>query len=220
MESGLATGNHRNGGSPDKRFFAVSFLLSFAGGFADAGSYVFVGSFTGHITGNSILTAVSIIKHDWSQAFTSVLAVISFMGGTTIGLAWIKGGTGRLTKPLLVEIALIAFGIWVLDVRTDVGRNLFVLCLCLALGLQNGVLNKLGSVSVHSTFITGMSTSFVTSEIDGQQSAKQWVLPAVIVCFLVGALCGAYLASSFAIAGFAAILVPFVLALLLACTER
>ncbi len=218
LESGLATGNHRNDGSLNVRFFVTSVLLSFAGGFADAGSYVLVSSFTGHITGNSILTAIAIVKQDWSQAFTSLLAVISFMGGTTIGLAWIKGR--GLTKPLLAEIALIAFGAWMLTVRIDVGRDLFVLCLCLALGLQNGVLNKLGSVSVHSTFITGMSTSLVTSVIDGQQIAKRRVLPAVIACFLVGALCGAYLASSLATLGFAGILVPLVLALLLAAAER
>jgi uncharacterized membrane protein YoaK (UPF0700 family) len=39
-------------------------------------------------------------------------------------------------------------------------------CMCLALGLQNGALNKTNGISVHSTYMTGMVTTLMQKSFD------------------------------------------------------
>ena len=42
----------------------ISLGLAFVGGYADASSYLLAQTFTGHITGNSILAAVSLVNRE------------------------------------------------------------------------------------------------------------------------------------------------------------
>ncbi len=79
----------------------LSLGLAFVGGYADAASYTLAGTFTGHITGNSVPN-----------------------------------------------------------------RELFIIFMCLALGLQNGALRKADGISVHTTYVTGMVTKLLEHEVD------------------------------------------------------
>jgi uncharacterized membrane protein YoaK (UPF0700 family) len=205
------------------RYRLICLILALIGGFADAGSYVMVGSFTGHVTGNTVLAMIALAEAHWTQALSSGLAVLAFMAGTTIGALWDHatklGPCRRLVQPLLAEMALIAVGIGATRLPPGaLGQDLFLACLCVALGVQNGILGKVGSVSVHSTFITGMSTSLATSLAGGRPDGKRRLLAPVIGCFVIGALCGAWLAAWAGVAGLAGILAPLVVAWLLAVT--
>ncbi len=53
--------------------------LAFVGGYADASSYLLAQTFTGHITGNSILAAVSLVNREWSISMDRFLAIASFI---------------------------------------------------------------------------------------------------------------------------------------------
>src|SRR5260370_15365661 len=44
--------------------------------------------------------------------------------------------------------------------------EIFVICVSLALGLQNGAFRRVGSVSVHTTYLTGMITSLLSTEAE------------------------------------------------------
>ena len=41
-----------------------------------------------------------------------------------------------------------------------------MLCVSLALGLQNGAFRRAGGISVHTTYLTGMITSLISSEAE------------------------------------------------------
>ncbi len=200
----------------DRRSLAVGLILALAGGYADAGSYLLSGSFTGHVTGNSTLLAIAIVGRHGAQAFSCLLAVICFLIGTAIGSVWPRASGSascrRLAAPLAAEIALIAAGMFVTRIHPPFGHGAFLGCVCLALGVQNGILSKLGPASVHTTFITGMFTSLVSAATGEAAGPKRRVLAAIVGGFLCGALCGALVVTRAGVAGFDGVLLLLALA--------
>jgi uncharacterized membrane protein YoaK (UPF0700 family) len=204
-------------------------VLAFLGGFADAGSFVLIGSFTGHLTGNSILLMVNLAYRDWAGMTICLLAVTMFFAGTALGSRWQPGkatvaAAGRMTFPLLLEVTLLAAAVANLAVLGQAyGGHGFIGCLCLALGLQNGTLQRLGIMSVHTTYITGMSTSLANLLVSPSVPHLAAVKPertrnvylALISCYLTGALGGSLLSVHAGLPGFAALLVPAAVALVL-----
>ena len=63
------------------RLLAIAFLLAFAGGYADAASYLLTGSFTGHLTGNTVLLTIHLAQAGWREAANNALAVVAFAAG-------------------------------------------------------------------------------------------------------------------------------------------
>jgi uncharacterized membrane protein YoaK (UPF0700 family) len=102
---------------------SASFGLAFFGGFGDAASFVLAKTFTGHVTGNLVLTAI-------------------------------------------VVAADMAHGV-----------EIFVIFVSLALGLQNGAFRRAGGISVHTTHLTGMLTSLISTETE--RYASETVPPTV-----------------------------------------
>src|SRR3981081_4605959 len=66
--------------------FRIAIGLSFVGGYADASSYVLTRTFTGHLTGNCVLAAVSAAGKDWYLTLDRLLAVIVFLAGILVSL--------------------------------------------------------------------------------------------------------------------------------------
>lgn len=210
-------------GSGRRRYLLVSLILAFVGGFADTGSYIVVGSFTGHITGNAILLAVHVVNSQWLQALSCLIAVIAFLAGTVGGLSWPhppgRSACRRLAPLLALEVALIALGT-IVPMLPATGRNdIFLASLCLALGLQNGALGKIDSVEFHTTFITGLSTTLVGALATGKPGPERRLLPPFIGCFIVGALMGAWATTRVGTTAFVLVLTLIALSWLLSITS-
>jgi uncharacterized membrane protein YoaK (UPF0700 family) len=209
-----------------RRLFCVALLLAFTGGYGDAASYVLTRSFTGHITGNTVLCAVNLAWGAWGDARTCALAVAAFLGGVAAAVLTRAGertdGPGddlRLLRwPLLTEGLLLAGAVacrWRLG--SGLGSAGCVVCACGALGVQNGALWRCGSATVHTTFMTGMATWLVTSTVrrstgtarpEEEKKHPPGTLAGVWAVFMLGAACGAVLTYHFRVPGFAGILVP------------
>ncbi len=187
-------------------------LLAFVGGYADAGSFLLVSSFTGHVTGNTVLAMIGVATGTWRQAGLCLLAVVGFAAGTAAGSRNV-----RLTVALGAEILLAAAGLAALATARAGGDLVFITCLCLALGLQNGTLRTVEGVGVHTTYVTGMSTNLIASLVAPSARARDGApLARAIVAFVVGALTGAALTARFGVSGFGGIVVPMAVALLVA----
>ena len=174
----------------------LNVLLAFVGGFADAGCYVFAGCFAGHITGNALLAAVSLVREEWDQAASCALAVLCFVAGTFLG---------SLTKPakdiskqwhftvtLVVEITLLTSAALVGRSLGFIGHHAFVLLTSLGLGLQNGSFNKTGTTSVRTTYITGMTTDLLGDLVKDPSAAREKVVLITILCFFLGGMAGGF----------------------------
>ena len=72
MEEVARNMNETSGGGTT---FRISIGLAFIGGYADASSYLLAGVFTGHLTGNCVLAAVSAASKEWFLTLDRLLAV-------------------------------------------------------------------------------------------------------------------------------------------------
>jgi len=177
-------------------------VLGFIGGYGDAAGFVLARTFTGHATGNLVLGAIDITAGDLRGALSHFTAVVAFLIGVFLG-AWTMRSqkVSRLSSVLTVELILVLASPLLLSEHLAATQS-FVLCVSLALGLQNGAFRRAGGISVHTTYLTGMITSLVSSEAE-KYSAKQFSPAAsaynpkvaltvqIWTAFVLGAIAGA-----------------------------
>src|ERR1700719_2216326 len=216
-----------DGGAP----LGISMGLAFIGGYADASSYLLAGTFTGHLTGNCVLAAVSLASKDWYLTLDRLVAVIVFLGGILFSLIVNRFARDRfrqssLAITMFIEVLLFLSAFVLLSKRAN--EELFIACMCLALGIQNGALHKTNGISVHSTYMTGMVTALMQKSFDhlsSKRSPKEdssrdsarltiQVLAPMWISFIFGAVTGAVIVSSFHSIGLLGIVLPLILLIL------
>jgi len=211
--------------------FSISIGLAFIGVYADASSYLLARTFTGHLTGNCVLAAVSAASGDWYLTLDRLLAVIVFLVGILCSLTLNRIAPSQLRQSSLaiaMLIELLLFLSAVLFLSKSGNKELFIVCMCLALGIQNGALHKTNGISVHSTYMTGMVTMLVQKSFDhlsSKQSPQKdsskdsarltiQVLAPMWISFILGAFAGAVMVLSFqqiGLLGMAFLLIPLII---------
>jgi uncharacterized membrane protein YoaK (UPF0700 family) len=185
----------------------LSFGLAFVGGYCDAAGYVLAKTFTGHITGALVLAAISVAGHDWRTFLRHFLAIALFLTGVVsilISERFIATTPSQFLLPVVmgVEVVLILTAYFALTSNLTARFALFVSCMSLALGLQNGAFSQAGGISVHTTYLTGMITSLLKAETQRHSSQttagnepasdqKVRLLGGVWLAFVLGATVGA-----------------------------
>jgi uncharacterized membrane protein YoaK (UPF0700 family) len=208
--------------------------LAFVGGYGDAASFVLAKTFTGHVTGNMVLMAISIAARDWRATFGHVLAIATFLMGIFLSVLIVRPLKAWGSWPLLpavmgIEVILIATASAVLASQLPARAEIFVVCMSLALGLQNGAFRRAGGISVHTTFLTGMITSFITTQAGNLVSPavprpvsspdpKIVLLISLWSAFILGAGVGA--AMVFHFKAFGMLGAALVLIVLILCTSK
>jgi uncharacterized membrane protein YoaK (UPF0700 family) len=149
----------------------LSLGLAFVGGYGDAAGFVLAKTFTGHVTGNLVLGAIAVASHDWRATFGHLSAIVTFLIGVPLSVLIARPFKAWPSAPFLptvmgIEVILIVAGSLVL--ASDVAHRvaIFVIFLSLALGLQNGAFRRVGGISVHTTYLTGMITSLISTEAE------------------------------------------------------
>jgi uncharacterized membrane protein YoaK (UPF0700 family) len=208
--------------TPDRSLF---FALAFIGGYGDAISFVLAKTFTGHITGSLVLGAIAIAARDWRGTLARVLAVGCFLAGIIWSEFIARALASRPSWPFLssavgIEVLLIVAAYFALASHTGVRLESFVVCMALALGLQNGAFRRTGGISVHTTYLTGMITGLITTQAETHLSprasvaktaanSKFGLLYGIWAAFVLGAGTGAAMAlkfGAFAVLGAAVLL--------------
>lgn len=211
-------------GEPPEEWLSLG--LAFVGGYGDAAGLVLAHTFTGHVTGNLVLAAVSIAARDRRTTFVRLVAVVTFFAGVVLSVAFARFLSARKGPPLLpsvfaVEAFLVLAGWFALEAHSPVRREIFVLCLSLALGLQNGTFRRAGGMSIHTTYLTGMITGqmireaekffpWTTEPTPPPHPVRRTLLYGVWSSFFLGATTGATLVFHFKAAGTLGIVVILV----------
>jgi uncharacterized membrane protein YoaK (UPF0700 family) len=185
----------------------LSFGLAFVGGYCDAAGYVLAKTFTGHITGTLVLAAITVAGHDWRTLLPHLLAIGFFLTGALsilISQRFIARAPSRFLLPVVmsVQVMLISVAYFALTSHLAAKLGLFVGCMSLAMGLQNGAFSQAGGISVHTTYLTGMITSLLktkTETYSSQMTArdklasdqKVSLLGGIWLAFVLGATVGA-----------------------------
>jgi len=150
---------------------AVALVLTFAAGFVDiVGVLAVYKVFTAHMTGTTVRLGEQRIRGNWRAAAVAASVIAAFLLGSILGRVLIEVGARSATRriasaTLLVELALLASVIWWGSdalYKTFVLRNpLTTICailamLAAAMGLQTATLTRIGPLTIHTTFVTGM----------------------------------------------------------------
>jgi uncharacterized membrane protein YoaK (UPF0700 family) len=208
----------------------LSLGLAFVGGYGDAASFVLAKTFTGHVTGNLVLAAIAVAAHDWRAMLGHLSAIVTFLIGVFVSVLIVRPLNAWSSWPLLpaimgIEIILILAPSLALASGVAHAVEIFVIFVSLALGLQNGAFRRAGGISVHTTYLTGMITSLISTE--AEQYASQVVPPPVsahdpkigLLCgiwiaFVLGAGTGAAMVLHFGAVGMLGAAVPLILLVL------
>jgi len=124
-----------------------------------------------------------------------------------------------------MEVILIVVASLTLASGIAHGVEVFVILVSLALGLQNGAFRRAGGISVHTTYLTGMITSLISTEGEKYASGvlpvsskapdpKMELFCGIWIAFVVGAGTGAAMVLHFGAVGMlgaALLLIPLVL---------
>jgi uncharacterized membrane protein YoaK (UPF0700 family) len=188
----------------------LALALAFVGGYCDAASFILVGTFTGHVTGNFVLSATKVATGNWRGALAALLAISLFLVGTFLSVVFARRLASYSARFILqvtmgVEIALIVAAYFALAKASALSSELYLVALSLAMGLQNGALLRANGISVHSTVLTGMITTLITgyasAEPRSEGSPERRVLGGIWISFVLGALTGAIIVFRFKEAG-------------------
>ena len=164
--------NHRFDQNADNLVVAHWFLLSFNGGFINAGGFLATGRFVSHVTGFATLFGVRLGDHDAGAAFGILSVPVFFLLGAFLAGMLIDRPLYRGQKPhfdwvmglssLCLVLAagcerLFHLGLSGHMIALEEGYVLLGL-LCLASGLQNAAITSSSGRSVRTTHLTGLTT--------------------------------------------------------------
>lgn len=191
----------------------LSFGLAFVGGYGDAAGFVLAKTFTGHVTGNLVLGAIAVAVHDWRAVLEHLSAIVTFLIGIALSVLIVRPLKAWPSWPLLptimgLEVILILAASLALRSDAVYGTEIFVIFMSLALGLQNGGFRRAGGISVHTTYLTGMVTSLISTEAERYSpevvpspvrapDPKIGLLSKIWIAFVLGAGTGAAMVLQF-----------------------
>ncbi len=164
----------------------LSMALAFVGGYTDAATYVVSTVFAGHISGNLVLAAISMVSMQWRQAALragAVLTMVIAIGATSV----LDTGPVRRTKirgtrvpPLTLALFLEAAFFLVpggfLLAHHPLPTEVNVLLLSVGLGLQTGALRRTNGASVYTAFMAGMVTRLAEGETEKLEGRRDSTL--------------------------------------------
>jgi uncharacterized membrane protein YoaK (UPF0700 family) len=144
---------------------AVAIMLTLAAGVIDAtGFLLFLHVFTAHMTGNTVHLGIFLVQREWMEAAKAGLVIPVFLAGSLVGRIVVEYGARKHWKRaaslvFLLEAAALTEVIWTTlrSSESPVWSSLFLLSF--AMGLQTAALTRIGPLTVHTTFVTGMLNS-------------------------------------------------------------
>lgn len=184
----------------------LAFGLAFVGGYGDAAGFILGKTFTGHVTGNLVLVAISLVARDGRSVFRQLLAIALFLLGVVLStraarLRSAPSAPRVLLHIMVIEVVLMGAAAFTLSSQWNFRVGIFLACVSLALGLQNGAFRHAGGTSVHTTYLTGMTTNLIAG-LGGRDDAavasrfprllpSNRTLAGIWIAFVTGAAAGA-----------------------------
>lgn len=182
----------------------LTIVLAATGGVVDAISFLTLAHlFTAHMSGNSAALGAYLGSGDWADGLHRLTPIPLFVVGVALSAALIevavrRGVRSSLAVALALEAALLlifrVYGSFFFYRGTfSVGKaweyDLLVALLAVPMGVQTAALQRVGGMTVHTTYITGMLTNFAKEGVaylfwrfdrrrGGNASAAQGIVPA------------------------------------------
>lgn len=163
---------HRLDQTPGHRVTLRWYLMSFNGGFINAGGFLATGRFVSHVTGFATLFGVHVIHNELAAAVGILSVPFFFLLGTFLAGMLIDRPIYRKRKPHFDYVmGLSALSLFLATGGGEFAhfgsmdgvnqlREVYLLMslLCLACGLQNGAITSSSGSSIRTTHLTGLTT--------------------------------------------------------------
>lgn len=158
-----ATDNPNATGRPIKS--AVALWLTFIAGFVDiAGAITIYDIFSAHMTGTTVRLGKHLVQRDWNALGITALVLASFVGGSLVGRILIEAAARARFRSIAAitlgcETVLLLCGMVFVPPRPEIPFAtvaLPLLLLAAAMGFQTATLTRIGPLTIHTTFVTGM----------------------------------------------------------------
>ena len=145
----------------------MAVLLTFVAGWVDIVGYLAVYHlFTANMTGTTVHLGHDLITGQYAAAVIALSVIGAFLLGSVGGRALIEVGARLHVRSIAsititVEAVLIVGFIAVFDILSGPAKSPASICLLLvllavAMGIQTASLTRIGPLTVHTTFVTGM----------------------------------------------------------------
>lgn len=158
----------------------IAALLSWVAGGVDAVGYLTLyHQYTAHMSGNTVAAGGEIGEHRWSQVLRSAVPILLYVlgvgAGAVMGESAIRRQAHSPFGPILCLEASLLLAFAMLTYTTGSGCDVPMVpvwrfyavaaCLPLAMGVQNTTLRKAGSVSIRTTYISGVLCDFAEAAV-------------------------------------------------------
>ncbi len=178
-------------------------LLAAIGGMLDAIVFVSHGQvFASAMTGNVVFLGIALASHDWREIVRHLVPIGGFFAGVTAS-KWVRS---RLTERSLLLFGLTseAVVLFILGwLPISYPHMVFTIIIALVAAFQVASYRRVESFSYNSTFVTGNLRDVAegiydaivpsaTPEVREKGHAKALDLGLICLCFLTGAIIGAW----------------------------
>jgi uncharacterized membrane protein YoaK (UPF0700 family) len=144
---------------------AIALLLTFVAGSVDVAGYLTLYHvFTAHVSGDTAHLGLDLPRFKWHDAVIASVVIGAFLVGSVTARTIIEVGSRiRLRRVAWITLAiealiLLSFTL-VGGIEIERGHALvpwWLAALACAMGIQTGTLTRVGPLTVHTTFVTGM----------------------------------------------------------------
>ena len=157
----------------------VAGYLALVGGFVNCASFVLIGTFTSHVTGNVGRLGGAVATGQYSTAVQSLAMVGAFCAGAFLTSMMMESSFfGRRSNSYAVALLTEASLLTVFLVGGSSGPlhhpgivAMQALVLCAAMGMQNSLVTRLSGAVVRTTHLTGVVTDL---GIEGARWFRWW----------------------------------------------
>jgi uncharacterized membrane protein YoaK (UPF0700 family) len=132
-----------------------SVFLALVAGYLDGYGLLFLKSYVSFMSGNTTSTGVMIGSGHFATAFNSALAVACFVIGALLGSLVGQSGFRHVHRITFLWIAAILAIVAGLEWNGPGSTVVEIALLCVAMGMVNPALSKVGKEAVSLTFVTG-----------------------------------------------------------------
>ena len=135
----------------------VALLLAFAAGCVDIVGYLSFGKlFTAHLTGETVHLGEWFTEARSQDAARAAAIIAVFVAGSILGRTAIEVGSRLRLRSVAVVTLLLEAALIASAVPAGHSQLFSLLMLAAAMGVQTATLTRIGSLTVHTTFVTGM----------------------------------------------------------------
>jgi uncharacterized membrane protein YoaK (UPF0700 family) len=135
-------------------------LLTIIAGIADAVGYITMGGvFAANMTGNTVLTGISLAQADFVTALDRALTFVTFFGGAMLGRLSLRFAKSAWL-PLFLEAAILALSTALRD------PAIAVMCIAFAMGIQATAVTKFKGAAISTIVLTSTLARLAEATLD------------------------------------------------------